>query len=111
VHPFTKEAVRNLPSGSFVQARVEVFPFAHVFRAGSRVRVIIDAPGASRPLWKFETLPANGTVTNSVALGGARASKIVLPVITGVAPASTPLPACPSLRGQPCRDKAVIVNN
>jgi predicted acyl esterase len=111
VHPFTKEAVRKLPSGSFVSARIELFPFAHVFRAGSRIRVIIDAPGATRPLWKFETLPANGDVTNTLSLGGTRPSKIVLPVVTGITEPSTPLPACPSLRGQPCRTTAVIPND
>ena len=31
-----------------------MFPFAHVFRAGSQIRVIIDAPGGNRPRWTFE---------------------------------------------------------
>ena len=31
-----------------VLARVEVFPFAHAFRAGSRLRLTVDAPGNNR---------------------------------------------------------------
>jgi predicted acyl esterase len=110
VHPFTREAVNSIPAGKFVSARVELFPFAHVFRAGSRIRLTIDAPGASRPRWKFDALPANGTVTNSISRGGMNASRIVLPVVGGVAAPTTPLPPCPSLRGEPCRDAAVITN-
>ena len=57
-HPLTEAAVETLPGGQVrARARVEVFPFAHVFRAGSRIRVIIDAPGGSRPAWAFDALP------------------------------------------------------
>jgi predicted acyl esterase len=108
-HPFTEAAVQDLPAGRFVKARVELFPFAHVFRPGSRVRIVIDAPGASRPRWKFDALKPAGTVTNTVAFGGAHASRVVLPVVDVAAP-GTPLPKCPSLRGQPCRKTARIVN-
>ena len=109
-HPLTKAAVQTLPAGKYVSARVEVFPFAHVFRAGSRIRVIIDAPGGSRPAWSFEDLPAQPNQVNTIGRGGATASRIVLPVVPGavVVPG---LPACPSLRGQPCRDTAQITNS
>ncbi len=40
--------------------RVELFPFAHVFRAGSRIRITVEAPGGNRPFWTFADLPANG---------------------------------------------------
>ena len=83
-HPFTKTAVQMLPSGRFVLARVEVFPFAHVFRAGSRIRVIVDAPAASRPAWSFDALPAKDRQVNTIGRGGAFASRIVLPVVSGV---------------------------
>jgi hypothetical protein len=108
-HPFTKAAVQVLPSGRFVLARVEVFPFAHVFRAGSRIRVIIDAPGDSRPAWSFDALPAKGRQVNTIGRGGAFASRIVLPVVSGVAVVAG-APACPALRAQPCRGAAVIPN-
>ena len=34
---------------------------AHVFRAGSRIRISVEAPGGDRPEWKFDAaLPADG---------------------------------------------------
>jgi len=102
--------VQMLPSGKFVSARVEVFPFAHVFRAGSRIRVIIDAPGGSRPAWSFDDLPAQGHEVNTIGRGGAYASRILLPVVSSVNIAPG-LPACPGLRGQPCRPAATITNS
>ncbi len=109
-HPLTQSAVQALPAGTFVLARVEMLPFAHVFRAGSRIRVIIDAPGGTRPAWAFDDLPAAGNQVDTIARGGAYASRIVLPVVSGVSVAPG-LPACPSLRGQPCRVAAVITNS
>lgn len=91
-----------LPAGEFVKARVEIFPFAAVFRAGSRLRITVEAPGGNRPFWTFDALPAAGTVTNDIAHSIGHPSKIVLPVIPGIA-APPALPPCPSLRGQPCR--------
>ena len=92
----------TLPVGKFVKARVELFPFATVFRAGSRFRITVEAPGGNRPFWTFDSLPAVGTVTNKIAHSIGHPSRVVLPVIPGVV-ASTPLAPCPSLRGQPCR--------
>ena len=109
-HPFTKDAVEPLPPGKFSPARVEMLPFAHVFRAGSRIRVIIDAPGGSRPTWSFDALPADGHQVNTIGLGGAIASRIVLPASASVDVAPG-LPACPGLRAQPCRTTAVITNS
>ena len=43
------------PSGRFVQARVQIFPFAYSFRAGSQIRLTVQAPGGDRPLWTFDT--------------------------------------------------------
>ena len=95
----------DLPAGEFVLTRVELFPFAHVFRAGSRVRVTIEGPGAERPAWKFDALPTDAEVVNTVAHSVAAPSRIVLPVVPGIgAEAPAALPPCPDgLRGQPCR--------
>ncbi len=109
-HPLTKTAVKMLRAGKFEEARVEVFPFAHVFRAGSRIRVIIDAPGGSRPAWSFDALPAVGHQMNTIGRGGAFASRIVLPIVADV-DVTGPSPACPALRGQPCRPTATITNS
>ena len=91
-----------LPKGKFVPVRVELMPFAAEFRTGDRIRITVEAPGGNRPFWTFDSIPANGIVTNEVATSVGRPSKVVLPVIPGIV-APTPLPPCPSLRGQPCR--------
>lgn len=91
-----------LPAGEFVPARVQIFPFGHVFRAGTRIRLSIEAPGGDRPLWTFRALDPAEPVTDSIAHTAGMPSRVVLPVIPGVA-LDAPLAPCPSLRGQPCR--------
>jgi uncharacterized protein len=93
---------RPLPKGRFVLVRVPIFPVAHAFRAGSRIRVTIEATGGDRPRWRFQTVD-KGRTTNAAALGGARASKLVLPVVPGATAQGTPLPAPTALRGEPDR--------
>ena len=84
----------------FDLARVEIFPFAHVFRAGSQIRISVDAPGGNRPVWVFDTISGGEQV--QIGLGGDFPSKVVLPVVPGIeAPAE--YPECGALRGQPCR--------
>jgi putative CocE/NonD family hydrolase len=90
-----------LPDGEAALVRVSVFPFAHAFREGSRIRIIISAPGGDRAIWQFDTIE-KGDTRNTLLLGGSEASSIVLPVLAGVK-AGGPLPPCPSNRGQPCR--------
>lgn len=89
-----------LPADEYTPVRVEIYPFGHAFRAGSKIRVIISAPGGDKPVWSFVTLA--GTQENSVARNADMPSAVVLPVIPGLA-IPTALPACPGLRGQPCR--------
>lgn len=91
-----------LPPGEPALARVEVFPFGHVFRAGSRIRLVVAAPGRDRSHWRFEALPADGDVFVTVHRSRAWPSRLVLPVVPGV-DVPTPRPACGVLRGQPCR--------
>lgn len=87
--------------------RVPLYPFAHAFRAGSRIRIVVQPPGGNRPSWAFAALPATRTVT--ISRSEAQPSKVVLPVVSGV-DVSTPLPACGTLRGQPCRDYQALEN-
>jgi predicted acyl esterase len=91
-----------LSSTDYALVRVPIFPVAHAFRAGSRLRVTIQAPGGDRPRWRFETVDT-GRTRNTIAVGFPQASKLVLPVVTG-ATAATPLPAPTALRGQPSRE-------
>jgi hypothetical protein len=91
-----------LPRGRYALVRVPLFPVAHAFRAGSRVRVTIEAPGGDRPRWDFDTIDL-GRTQNTIALGGARPSSLVLPVVRGATARGTPLPGPTALRGQPSR--------
>jgi predicted acyl esterase len=109
VQTHTKADVAPLPRGKATLVRVPLYPFGHVFRAGSQIRIVVQPPGGNRPAWAFDALTYDGTVTNDVVRSRAQASKVVLPVVSGVS-VTTPLPACGSLRGQPCR-KYVPLDN
>lgn len=100
----------DVPADEYVLARLQVFPFAHAFRVGSRIRVSVDTPGSSRVEWLF-VLHETQTDTARIDVGhtaGAESS-ILLPVIPGQA-IPTMLAPCPSLRGQPCRDFVDFTN-
>ena len=73
-----------------------------MFRAGSRIRLNIQAPGGDRTIWNFDTIE-KGQTRNTIGLGGAIPSKLVLPVIPGQTAQGTPLPAPTALRGEPSR--------
>ncbi len=93
-----RSALEPIPAGETVTARVPIFPAAHAFRAGSRIRVTVQAPGGDRPRWRFDSVD-DGSTRVTVDLGE---SKLVLPVLPG-ATAPTPLPGPTALRGQPSR--------
>jgi len=103
-HPFTSRAYRPPHPGRFVRAKVEIPSLAHIFRAGSRLRLTIATPGRNHVTWAFEPPDyAGATPTNQVAHTPSKPSSLVLAVLPGVdAPAHTPAP-CPSLRGMVCR--------
>ena len=102
--PSLKRADRApLPRGRFTRVDVPLYYQGHVYRAGSRLRVTVSAPGGDQPIWAFaRTHPESGTPTVRIARGGSRPSRLILPVVPGGA-APTPLPPCPGLRGEPCR--------
>ena len=91
---------RNLSADRYSLVRIPIDPIAHTFRPGTELRVVISAPGGDRPEWTFDTLDNGQEAT--VGLGGLTASSLVVDVVPGVA-ATTTLPACGSLRGEPCR--------
>lgn len=109
VKTFLEKDVEPLPAGEWTLVRVEIMAFGHVFREGSQVRVIIDTPGASRTGWLFSLQDLPAGTTHSIGHSMANASSVVLPTIPGLV-VPTELPACPSLRGQPCRSAEVFTN-
>lgn len=94
--------VAPLPPGEWALARVEVFPAAHVFRAGSQLRVSVSTPGANKGRWRFDVLQFDEPVTHAVSHSAAYPSSLLIPTLPGVA-APAGLPPCPGLRSQPCR--------
>jgi uncharacterized protein len=97
-----QEDAADLPSGQFAEVVIPLYYEGHVYRAGSRIRVTITAPGGDQPVWGFaETVPASPAHVN-VAFSGRYPSRLILPLIPGLS-APTPLPPCPGLRGEPCR--------
>jgi predicted acyl esterase len=94
--------VRAFPKGKFVLVQIPLFYEGHAYRAGSRIRVTIEAPGGSQPIWAFNAVQPHGTDKVSIELSPSDPSSLVLPVIPGLA-IPTPLPACGSLRNEPCR--------
>ena len=98
-----------LPAGTWSAVRVGIPSLGHVFRAGSRVRLILDTPGGSRAVWLFQVKPLPAGTRHRIAHSATSPSAVVLPLLPGVkAPAQRP--ACPSLRGQPCRPYMQLAN-
>ncbi len=89
-----------LTSSAYTLVKIPVDPIVHTFRSGTELRIVISAPGGDRPTWAFATLDHGQRAT--VHIGGSLASTLVVDTVHGVA-ATTSLPACGSLRGEPCR--------
>lgn len=104
-----KEDVLPLEAGEWNLTRIEMMPFSHIFRQGSRIRIIVDTPGDSMARWQFNLLPFEENPVNTVAHMEAYPSSIALPLIPTV-DVPTELPPCTSLRGQPCRDFVEYTN-
>ena len=101
--------VQLLTPGEWTQVRVEIMPHGHVVHEGSQVRLVIDTPGGNMARWKFDLLELPDGTLNNVGHSAEFASSIVLSTIPDVVVPSD-LPACPSLRGQPCREFSDIAN-
>ena len=104
VHPFTERARRPLEQGTYVEARVDIPSFAHVFRAGSQLRLTIATPGRNHATWEFENPDYGGFVpTNEVGVRPTCRRRSCCRGSTDVeVPAMAPAP-CPGLRGMACR--------
>jgi hypothetical protein len=93
--------VALLSPGEPVLARVEVFPFGQLVRAGSRLRVWVDAPTFLPQLWAFTPSPSPAAVT--ILHDTDHPSRLVLPQVPNDDARSTTLAACGLLIRQPCR--------
>lgn len=98
VHQQTLASVTPLTPGQLTELRVEIPPFAHTFRTGSKLQIRIDGPSGTGD-WNFLSAPLG---LNTIALGGAHASSILLGVLKD-APAPKPYAPCNTLPGEPCR--------
>jgi hypothetical protein len=108
VPTFTPADASPMPAGTFVKVVVPLYYEGHAYRAGSRIRVTLAAPNGTQPIWAFSQAISGGNV--AIAFSKTMPSSLVLPVVPGVS-VPTPLPACPSLRNEPCRPYVRIVNN
>ena len=104
------EDLRALQPGEWIQVRIAIPSFSHHLRAGSRLRLSVDTPGDSRASWRFLLKKYPGPAEHTVGHSTLRPSSIALPLLDGIVPPAGPLPACPSLRGQPCRSYLAHTN-
>jgi uncharacterized protein len=108
---FLASDVEPVPANEFVPVTIPLYFEGHAYRKGSRIRVTIAGPNGAQPIWSFgHTQPAGTTATVSVAFSSSMPSSLTLPVVPGVS-VPTALPACPSLRNEPCRTYQAFVNN
>ena len=99
-HPHTAAASAPLTPRVPERMRLEILPFGHVFRAGSRLRLTVEAPAGATGLRVFRILPA--PAVNTVWTGAGHESRLVVGTLTATGvPAA--YPACGSLVNQPCR--------
>ena len=108
VHTHLEADAAELPAGEATPVRIELLPFAHPFRAGSRIRLTVDAPGNNRPVWEFRTISDGETVT--LRYDAEHPARIVLPLVRNVVITAPAPPACGWLRGQPCRSYLAAIN-
>ena len=92
--------VRPLVPGVPTYARVPIYPFEHIFRAGSSIRVSVEAPvGITSDFgFLFNPTPATDTVWHDRH----HLSRWVFDTVP-MAGAVPPLPACGSVVEEPCR--------
>jgi predicted acyl esterase len=101
--------VQPMPKNTFVEVTIPLYYEGHAYRAGTRIRVTIAGPNGTQPIWSFGQTEPKGTAKVSIAFSRTMPSSLFLPVVPGVAIPTTQ-PGCPSLRNEPCRTYAPIVN-
>jgi predicted acyl esterase len=108
---FAASDLQAMPADEFVPVTIPLYFEGHAYRTGSRIRVTIAAPNGAQPVWSFSQTEPEGTTANvSVAYGPGMPASLILPVVPSVT-VPTGLPACPSLRNEPCRPYVAFTNN
>jgi hypothetical protein len=106
---YSKKDYAPLLPGQWVQVRVPFGGFGHAFRKGSKIRIAIDTPGGTRARWRFALEPVPPNTVHTIGHDATHPSSVALSLLPGDR-ADTALPACPSLRGQPCRAYQAYTN-
>jgi len=96
----------SLEPGNPTFMRVQLWPFDHVFRNGSSVRLWIDAPLGITGGWSLAFMPI--PAANSVYADADHPSAIVLGQVNA-GDAVPPLPMCDTVLNQPCRSNRIAV--
>ena len=108
-YTYAAQSVEYLTPGEFVQVKVPIQPFTHAFRAGTRLRLVIDTPGRDNGFWEYDNPDYGGEVHHHIARDPEHPSRLVLPYVTNIA-IPDPAPPCYSLRGIVCREWLPIDN-
>ena len=108
-YTFAPEDRDPLVPGQWIRVRVPIYPFAHLFREGSRVRVTVSTPGRDHPFWCFDN-PVQPGASHLVGRGGEHPSSLVLPVWPVTPDHDPEHPAADAHRGQPSRPARPITN-
>ena len=103
---YLKSDVQQLVPGVPTYARIPIYPFEHIFRRGSSIRISIEAPvGITGDFgFLFNPTPATDTVWHDKAHDSQWVFSS-LPITTPV----PPLPACGSVVEEPCRTNTEAV--
>lgn len=110
-YTFAEADFAPLEAGELVATKVPLPSFAHAFRAGSRLRLVIATPGRNHGTWEFANPDyGDAEVHHRVSFGPDTPSAVHLTVIDGI-DVPEELPPCPGLRGQPCRAYAPSENS
>ena len=109
VPSFRLEDFSPMPADQYVPVTIPLYYEGHMYRAGSRIRVRISAPGGDQPIWAFAEADPPGQANVEIGYGAGMPSRLALPVVPGDS-APTGLPPCPGLRGEPCRDYVSFEN-
>lgn len=103
-HPHSNTTTKQLIPNQPYQFEVEIFPLAHVFRAGHELVVQIHAPPPADPLSIYAWVSGQPPAVNMVhhdGVAGLEPSSILLPVMPTL-PVLGAEPACGDRVGNPC---------